>query len=194
MNKAEKTRQFIIEKTAPIFNRKGFAGTSLFDITEATGLTKGSIYGNFENKDAVALEVFKYNVAKMQAKFDAQIHSEPTAKGKLLAYAAFYEKNAVQLFPDGGCPILNTAIEADDTHQELKNAAVTSLMFWKKNLEQIIFSGIQHQEFKASTNPEEAALAILAIIEGAMMISKLTGKLNYMNSLMGTLRYYIYSL
>lgn len=194
MSKAEKTRQFIIEKTASVFNRKGFAGTSLFDITEATGLTKGSIYGNFENKDAVALEVFKYNVAKMQAKFDTEIHSVPTSKGKLLAYADFYEKNAAKLFPDGGCPILNTAIEADDTHLDLKNAAATSLLFWKKNLEQIIFSGIQSQEFKASTNPEEAALAILAIIEGAMMITKLTGKLNYMNSLMGTLRYYIYSL
>ena len=39
MNKAEKTRQFIVEKTAPIFNMKGDAGTSLSDMTEATGLT-----------------------------------------------------------------------------------------------------------------------------------------------------------
>lgn len=43
MTKAEKTRNFIVEKTAPIFNMKGYAGTSLNDITAATGLTKGSI-------------------------------------------------------------------------------------------------------------------------------------------------------
>ena len=48
MTKAEKTKQYIIEKTAPVFNRKGFAGTSMNDIVEVTGLTKGSIYGNFE--------------------------------------------------------------------------------------------------------------------------------------------------
>ena len=59
--KAERTRNFIIEKTAEIFNRKGYAGTSMSDITEATGLTKGSIYGNFENKEDVALAVFEYN-------------------------------------------------------------------------------------------------------------------------------------
>lgn len=43
MNKAQRTRQFIVEKTAPIFNVKGYAGTSLADMTEATGLTKGSV-------------------------------------------------------------------------------------------------------------------------------------------------------
>jgi AcrR family transcriptional regulator len=60
MSKAEKTKQFIIEKTATLFNTKGYTSTSLSDITQAT-LTKGSIYGNFENKDEVALEVYKYN-------------------------------------------------------------------------------------------------------------------------------------
>ncbi len=60
MNKAERTKQFIIEQTASIFNKKGYAGTSLQDITAATSLTKGSIYGNFGGKDDVALAVFDY--------------------------------------------------------------------------------------------------------------------------------------
>ena len=61
MNKAERTRQYIIEKTAPIFNKKGYAGTSLSDMTGATGLTKGSIYGNFNDKDEVALAAFDHS-------------------------------------------------------------------------------------------------------------------------------------
>ena len=60
MSTAEKTRQFIIESTAEIFNKKGYAGTSLAHISEATGLTKGSIYGNFANKYEVAKEVFLF--------------------------------------------------------------------------------------------------------------------------------------
>src|ERR1700722_8888899 len=67
ISKAERTRQFIIEKTAPIFNKKGYAGTSLSDITAATGLTKGSIYGNFADKDEVALAAFDYNIGKLGA-------------------------------------------------------------------------------------------------------------------------------
>ena len=48
--RSEKTRQFIIETTASLFNKKGYAGTSMSDLTEATKLTKGSIYGNFERE------------------------------------------------------------------------------------------------------------------------------------------------
>ena len=44
MGKAERTKIFIAEKTAPLFNQKGYAGTSLNDMTDATGLTKGAIY------------------------------------------------------------------------------------------------------------------------------------------------------
>jgi TetR/AcrR family transcriptional repressor of nem operon len=65
MSKAERTKQFIVEKTAPIFNTKGYAGTSLNDMINATGLTKGSIYGNFVNKDDVALAAFDYNLKKV---------------------------------------------------------------------------------------------------------------------------------
>ncbi|RKM92681.1 TetR/AcrR family transcriptional regulator, partial [Aquimarina sp. AD10] len=61
MIRSEKTRQLIIKKTASIFNKKGYTGTYLSDLTNATGLTKGSIYGNFKDKNEVALEAFRYN-------------------------------------------------------------------------------------------------------------------------------------
>src|SRR6185436_17212542 len=62
MSKAENAKAYIVEKTAAIFNKKGYAGTSLADLTEATGLTKGALYGNFKNKDEIALAVFDHNV------------------------------------------------------------------------------------------------------------------------------------
>ena len=67
MSKADRTKQYIIEKTACIFNTKGYAGTSINDLIAATGLTKGSIYGNFENKDQVALAAFDYNFERLVA-------------------------------------------------------------------------------------------------------------------------------
>ena len=60
--KAEKTSQYIVETTAPLFNKNGYTGTSLSDITDTTGLTKGAIYGNFKNKEELALEAFNFNV------------------------------------------------------------------------------------------------------------------------------------
>lgn len=188
MNKAEKTKSFIIEKTATLFNTKGFAGTSLHDITEATGLTKGSVYGNFKNKDEVALAVFEYNTNKMQSLFNSEVDKKKSYKEKLLVYPELYKNSFTRLFATGGCPILNTAIESDDTHPQLKEVAKNAFIYWKDSIVYLIEKGIEQQEFKPETNPEEAALTLLAMIEGAVMITKLTGKLNYLTALMNSLK------
>src|SRR5687768_15268339 len=109
MTKAERTRQFIVEKTAPIFNMKGYAGTSLSDLTEATGLTKGSIYGNFANKDEVALAVFDYNLSLLNNGLGTAISGGANAVDKLLNMVNFYRSQFKSSMSRGGCPILNTA-------------------------------------------------------------------------------------
>lgn len=185
MTKAEKTKQFIIEKTAPIFNTKGYSGTSMSDITEATGLTKGSIYGNFENKDEVAIAAFKYNIKKLQDTFAAEIDKQKTFKDKLLVYPRLYSHYYDLKVTSGGCPILNTATEADDTHPILKKNVERALLWWKEKLVYFIEQGILANEFKAKEiNPEQIALTFIAIIEGAIMIAKVTGDFNHLPTIM----------
>ncbi|HEX9512188.1 MAG TPA: TetR/AcrR family transcriptional regulator [Puia sp.] len=183
MNKAEKTKQFIVEKTAPIFNKKGFAGTSLSDMTDATGLTKGSIYGNFTNKDEVALAAFDYNWKRIAGITRQEMDKKNTIKEKLLVYME-YDKFINFPVPMGGCPVLNTAVEADDTHPLLKKKANEAFLAWKDRLTLLIEEGIRTKEFKASIDPEQIALTIIAIIEGSIMIAKLSGKPAYRNAIM----------
>ena len=179
MSKAERTRQFIVEKTAPIFNTKGYAGTSLTDMTEATGLTKGSIYGNFASKDEVALASFDHNLKKVNNIIAQEMEKETTIRGKLLVYASVYENFLKLPFPAGGCPLLNTAVEADDTHPQLKERVAAAITDWKNRVIALIKQGVENKEFKAPASPEQFALTMIAMIEGAIMIVKTTGKLNY---------------
>jgi len=120
MTKAAKTRQLIIEKTSSLFNVKGYAGTSLSDMTMATGLTKGSIYGNFKNKDEVAIAVYDYNTCRITHALREETDSKESATDKLYAITNYYRTNWKRMFERGGCPILNTAIEADDNLPFLK--------------------------------------------------------------------------
>lgn len=173
MGKAEQTRQFVIEKSAPIFNKLGYAGTSLTDLIEATGLTKGSIYGNFENKDEVALEAFRFNVRKMAQHFKAAMDKKVSYREKLLVYPDMYEHFYSNGFLDGGCPILNTSVEADDALPVLKLQARKAFLNWKSAVAGLIEEGQKIGEFKAAHNPEQVAFTILAIIEGTTMIAKL---------------------
>lgn len=179
MTKAEKTKQFIIEQTAPIFNKKGYAGTSLNDITQATGLTKGSIYGNFGGKDEVALAVFDYNLKKVTSIFESEMSTCATTREKLMVYVNVYSEFQNFAFPAGGCPMQNTAIEADDTHPELKKKALNAVLAWKKAIAGIIEQGIKNKEIRKDVHAEQMALTIIATIEGMTMIANLTGKADY---------------
>jgi TetR/AcrR family transcriptional repressor of nem operon len=173
-SKSERTRQFIIEQTAPVFNKKGYAGTSMSDLTEATGLTKGAIYGNFENKDEVALAAFDFNAAcvingirELQAK-------AVTQEEKLMSYVVFYRASLKNKILPAGCPIANTLTEADDTHEQLNRKATDIVRRWRKNIVDIIEAGIGNGEFKKIVDVTAVASEIVVLIEGGVVLSKST--------------------
>jgi AcrR family transcriptional regulator len=176
LSKAERTRQFIIEKTAPVFNAKGFAGTSLVDLTEATGLTKGSIYGNFENKDEVAMAAFDFNFGQITQYMKSRILAKENAIERLLTYPEVYRNFLKIPFLKPGCPILNTSTEADDTHPGLKQKAADALAFWKKSVENQVKRGITRKEIRADVDPAAFAVVLCSLIEGAVMQAKVSGR------------------
>jgi len=194
MSKSEQTKAFIIEKAAPIFNKKGYAGTSLTDMTEATKLTKGSIYGNFANKDEVALAAFDYNLSKVDLILRQEMAKFKTAKEKLLVYGKVYTDFTEYPFPAGGCPVLNTAIESDDTHPGLRKKVIEAINAWRKQIVSLIEMGIKTKEFKEGINTEQIALTIIALIEGGIMVSRVTGKPAYRIAIMKSLEEFIKDL
>src|SRR5690348_12418980 len=116
MTKAERTRQFILEKTAPLFNSRGFEGTSLADLTSSTGLTKGALYGHFQDKEEMAREAFVYSMDRVREVMQQELEGLNTYKKRLTAVLEFFAKYVFEPPIKGGCPLLNTAIEADDHH------------------------------------------------------------------------------
>ncbi|CAA7196921.1 TetR/AcrR family transcriptional regulator [Chryseobacterium potabilaquae] len=176
MSKAEKTKQFIIEKTASLFNTKGYTSTSLSDIAEATGLTKGSIYGNFENKEEVALEVYKYNAGLLKKSMSRSFGNEfSTTMDKLHAFVSFYRKNWHSVFLNGGCPLMNAATEADDTLPDLKYQVKKSFEEWIFKITNAIIEGQQNKEIRKDIDAEEYASLFIMLIEGGILLSKTTG-------------------
>ncbi|SEB18112.1 TetR/AcrR family transcriptional regulator [Pedobacter hartonius] len=170
--RSETTRNLIIEATAELFNKKGYAGTSIADMEKATKLTKGSIYGNFENKEQVALAAFDYNLEAIRKKIRTVVDAAPSYKGKILAYLDAYNNGHV--VNSGGCPLQNTAVEADDTHEELRKRAADGLLAFKGSIVELINKGIGAREFREDVNAEIAALTFVALVEGAILISRAT--------------------
>jgi AcrR family transcriptional regulator len=173
MSKTEKTKAFIIEKSAPIFNIKGYAGTSLNDITSATRLTKGAIYGNFLNKNDIAIAVYNYNVGGMRKRVADLVNGKEMAKDKLLAFTGYYRNGWRQVFEHGGCPILNASIEADDNLPFLKKSVQNTINNWVDYVAEIITLGKKQNRFKKSIDAREYANTIIILIEGGIMMAKI---------------------
>jgi len=186
-SKSARTKQYIIECTAPVFNAKGYAGTSINDMMLATGLTKGSIYGNFENKDEVALEAFDHNFGMVVFYLRQKMAERSTSIDRLLVYPETYRNFLKIPFLKAGCPVLNTSTEADDTHPLLRERAIHALTFWKNAVEKHIHIGIEKKEIKSNTNAAEFAAILMSLIEGAVMQAKVTGKTTALNVTMNYL-------
>lgn len=172
MTKAEQTRQFIIEKAGALFNVKGYDSTSLSDVQQASGLTKGAIYGHFPDKNALALAAFEHISSNINATLKGLMDAEPTAKQALLAFTGFYIHNWKLLCKTGGCPIQNAAIEADDHLDFLKSSVRKSANRGIKNLQQVIEKGQANKEFKKSISAEQYAITFFGIIEGGILMAK----------------------
>jgi TetR/AcrR family transcriptional regulator, transcriptional repressor for nem operon len=178
--RSERTRQFIIEAAAPLFNKKGYAGTSMADLTTATGLTKGSIYGNFKDKDDVAVHAFQHNIDLIFDFFSKELKAAGSTLDKLLAYPRGFRKIYPMILSYGGCPILNTGVEADDTHAMLRKMAVDVLAKWKKSIVVLIDKGIAEGDIDPTTHAQSAAEILISLMEGGSVLAKVTGEASYM--------------
>jgi len=187
MSKGEKTREFIIERSAPIFNKKGIAATAMSDIMDATKLAKGSLYVHFKNKDLLVEAVINHNLDLLREKVLSEVGKAATAKEKLLTYIEVLS-HALTLALPGGCPIINFGSEADDTSPRITTRLHQAVENNHKLVADIIKSGIKSGEFKSDWNYKEFATVMFAMIEGGVVISRLARNNAKMNVIIKTLR------
>ncbi len=172
MSKGEKTRQKIICKAAPIFNQRGFEGAALSDLMRATGLEKGGIYRHFDSKQQLAGEAFDYawHLA-LDARFaEAQKITNTVDRLKQIVWN-FRDRRAGLV--QGGCPLLNTAIDSDDGNPALRTKARRAFSSWLGRLQSIVEEGQGCREIRSSVNAMELATLIVTTLEGSLMLERL---------------------
>jgi TetR/AcrR family transcriptional repressor of nem operon len=174
MKKLDDTRQFILERSAPIFNAKGLAGTAMRDILEATEMAKGGVYRHFENKEQLSYFAVDYCLNSLAEKTSDVMDGHQTAKNMLFAYLDFLS-DPVGFPVTGGCPVLNFGVEADDTDPIVRKKVNKFIERNLQNFTAIIEHGISNGEFRKSWNAKEFALKMFALAEGGILVSRVAG-------------------
>ena len=170
MLKGERTRQRIIMKAAGLFNRHGFNGCSMQDVSAATGLEKGSLYSHFANKEELAVAAFDYAWQQTASARVGNLQQASNSVDKLkLHIDNFVSKPSFA----GGCPMLNTILDSDDGNLALRRRAEAAMATWVDFLLDVIRMGQTKGEIRSSVQPEELAVLLISLLEGAYISSKL---------------------
>jgi TetR/AcrR family transcriptional repressor of nem operon len=173
VSKGEQTRERILARSAQLFNRQGYFGASLTDIMRETGLEKGGIYNHFSSKEQLALEAFDYAYGLIQERVRQALAGKLNAIERLLAIVSVFQGIVEDPPVAGGCPILNTAIEADDANETLRDRARVAMDSWRTTIHRVVNKGIERQEIRPGINADEVASILIATLEGAIMLSSL---------------------
>ena len=170
MSKGEQTRQRIIAEAAAIFNQRGYEGCSIQSIMEATGLEKGGIYRHFESKEELAAEAFDYAWIIASTKRHQNLQTIPDQADRLKQHIAnFVTRSGLP----GGCPLLNTAVDADNGNPVLRDRVRKALRSWKSMLREILEDGMKAGTIRPTIDPGATANRIIGGLEGAMLISRI---------------------
>jgi TetR/AcrR family transcriptional regulator, transcriptional repressor for nem operon len=173
MRKGERTKEFILEQSAALFNKQGYASTSLSDIMAATKLEKGGIYNHFANKEVLMQEAFLFAVQQVEARYNSLLEDRRDSRSRLHAVLEVFKSFLTDPPVRGGCPMLNAAIEADDALPALRPSVRRALEGWRTAIKGILERGIARGELRRDLDPEGFSSVMLAALEGAVMLSKM---------------------
>ena len=181
MDKAERTRNYIIETAAHIFNKKGYEGTSFSDIIESSGISKGAIYGHFENKDELALAALDHNLNLASKIIFSNVKDRADSCEKLIGFARSYSIFYEIISNAGGCPVINAAVDSDDGHSEVRKRVTKFITMWQNSIDKIIKEGIQKGELKFSPEAKIFSNIFISLIQGGIMLSKVMNDRKYID-------------
>ncbi|HEX4286938.1 MAG TPA: TetR/AcrR family transcriptional regulator [Terracidiphilus sp.] len=166
-----KTR--ILNAALQVIRSKGYTATRIEDVCEAAGLTKGSFFHHFGNKEELAIAAADYWSEITSALFvGASYHSSKDPVDRILAYVDFRKALLQGDLPDFTCLVGTMTQEIYGTHPAIRAACERSISSHAATLVPDIEDAIRQRGIQADWTPESLALFTQAAIQGAFILAK----------------------
>ncbi|BCG60337.1 TetR/AcrR family transcriptional regulator [Paenibacillus sp. URB8-2] len=155
------TKETILLHAKALFSQKGYKGVSISDICAAAGLSKGSIYHHFKNKEDLFVQLAEISFVDSWKDWDSRSARFSSAIDKLYAYSELYADNVDLSLTKAGEDFMATT-RADSAAFQQFGAILTDYV---RRFEEIIREGIESGEFKPE-EPGDMAFALLSAYSG----------------------------
>ena len=188
--KGAATRDQILNAASRLIHVQGYQSTSLDDVLRESGVGKGNFYYYFKSKEELGYAIIDRLVrgfvertlepafADTGRDAQAQIHD---FLDRVLDNLR--ERNCV-----GGCPIGNLASELSDVHEGFRQQLAEIFVQWRETLARTLRRGQAAARISAECNPDGLAHFLVASLEGAILMSKMTKDITVMEQCVDELK------
>ena len=163
----------IICTVSTLFHSKGYENTKLGEILAEAGIGKGQLYHYFKSKRDLGEVVIDHMISEMvEGLFDNILDQPLPPKVKL---KEMLDKILIlQLEHEGkqGCPIGNLAIELSEHDPIFREKLARFFEQWVEKVQQILDEMKQNGEIAPKLNTLKKARAMIATIEGGILLMK----------------------
>jgi TetR/AcrR family transcriptional repressor of nem operon len=159
-----------LDAARDVFWQKGFQGTSLDDITAATGLAKPSLYAAFGDKSALFLKVLDRYHARIVANAERILDEGPSARDAIERWLKGFVPFCSGIKGSRGCLSVNTGADGVSDQKEVRKR----IERFNRKLEQLLRNRLHadRAQFLETFDPDAAAHTIMAIYLGLMVLAK----------------------
>ncbi len=153
-----------------VFWQKGFQGTSLDDITAATGLAKPSLYAAFGDKNALFLKVLDRYHERIVANAERVLKEGPSARDAIERWLSGFVPFCSGIKGSRGCLSVNAAADGAADQKQVRDR----IQRFNRKLEELLRNRLRadRAQFSDAFDPAGSAHTLMAIYMGLMVLAK----------------------
>jgi TetR/AcrR family transcriptional regulator, transcriptional repressor for nem operon len=187
------TRKAVIAAAMRLIHVHGYNAMALDDVLRESGVGKGNFYYHFKSKEDLGHAILDQIVDGFLERTLAPCFADPDGAplGQIRCFLdrvleAQRERNCV-----GGCVIGNLASELSDVHEGFRTRLATLFTAWQARLAAALESARRRGELVRGSDPETMARFVIASLEGAILLAKVSKDIRVMEQCVGELKRYL---
>jgi TetR/AcrR family transcriptional repressor of nem operon len=170
------TKNKILAESKELVFEKGFAGTSIDQILDRTGITKGAFFYHFKTKSALAKALIEEFAQDDMGHMEAALKKTEDLKGDPLERLLQFVQEFIDLMSDlsspPSCLYASYTYEPDQFDKEVLDIVEEAILKWKETFKTLLGAVLQEYNLKMDTNIDELANNFFVTFEGSYIISR----------------------
>lgn len=169
-------RTRLLEAARDIIRQKGFASTSVDDLCQAAGVTKGAYFHHFKSKEDLGVAAARFWIEETEAAFASAPYSQaPDPLARILAYLDFRKSAIVGDIAEWTCLLGTMTQELYVSHPAIRDACAEGILGHAATLERDIAAAVELHGLDIDWTPESLAQHIQAVMQGSFILAKASG-------------------